>query len=70
MAGPTPKTWKTQVVADGEELLLELPEDLLYEMNWSIGDTLVWEELEEGCWSLRKRESLLTRILRSIKLYK
>ena len=64
------KIWTTKVVADGEELLLELPEDLLYEMNWGIGDTLVWEELEEGCWSLRKKTSLLTRILSSIKLYK
>ena len=64
------KIWTTEVVADGDELVLELPDELLYEMNWSIGDTLVWEELEEGCWSLRKKNSLLTRILRSFKLYK
>lgn len=64
------KIWTTEVVADGDELVLELPDELLFEMNWSIGDTLIWEEIEEGCWSLRKRESLLTRILKSFKLYK
>ena len=64
------KAWTAQVVADGDEMLLELPEELLFEMDWSLGDTLIWEELEAGCWSLRKKESLLTRVLRSFKLYK
>lgn len=64
------KTWTIPIQQDGEEFFLELPAEALEAVGWSQGDTLIWEELEEGAWSLRKRESLLTRILKSFKLYK
>jgi hypothetical protein len=40
---------------DGDDLILPLPEELLDELDWHIGDTLEWTEHLEGTWSLRKK---------------
>ena len=36
------------------ELLLSFPPDLLNQMGWDIGDKLIWEELPNGDYSIRK----------------
>lgn len=38
-------TWKIEVHEDGEtkELFIELPPELLGQMGWDFGDTLVWD---------------------------
>lgn len=38
---------QVQEDSDGE-IFLEFPEDLLEQMNWSIGDTIVWTEMPNG----------------------
>ena len=40
---------------DGDDLILPLPEDLLEELNWHIGDILEWTDQGEGAWSIRKK---------------
>ncbi len=43
----TNKTYTANVQLDpenGEDYVLTLPDELLKEMSWEIGDTLVWEE--------------------------
>lgn len=40
---------------DGEDLILPLPEELLDELDWKVGDTLEWTEHTEGSWSIRKK---------------
>ena len=39
-------TWTVEVIKDGktEELLIELPVELLNQMGWDVGDDLLWEE--------------------------
>ena len=39
-------TWTVEVLKDGktEELVIELPVDLLNQMGWDVGDDLLWEE--------------------------
>jgi hypothetical protein len=39
---------------DGDDLILPLPEELLDDLDWHIGDTLTWTEHDEGSWSIRK----------------
>lgn len=39
---------------DGDDLILPLPEELLDDLDWHIGDTLEWTEHSEGSWSIRK----------------
>ena len=39
----------------GDDLILPLPQELLAELNWHIGDTLQWTEQGEGSWSLKKK---------------
>ena len=41
--------------SDGE-LVLILPENLLDEVEWYAGDKLIWKQLDNGAWSLRKHE--------------
>lgn len=36
------------------ELLLDLGNELCEQMGWSEGDTLEWQQLEDGRWSLKK----------------
>ena len=40
---------------DGDDLILPLPEELLEDLDWHIGDTLEWTEQSEGSWSIRKK---------------
>lgn len=51
-------SWTVQIQEDGKtkELYLELPPDALAQVGWDIGDTLLWEELDNGDWSLRKKD--------------
>ena len=36
------------------ELLLDLGEELCEHMGWNEGDQLLWEQLEDGKWALKK----------------
>jgi len=51
-------SWTVQIQEDGKtkELYLELPPDALAQVGWDIGDDLIWEELDNGDWSLRKKD--------------
>jgi uncharacterized membrane protein (UPF0127 family) len=51
-------TWTVEVLKDGktEELVIELPVDLLNQVGWDVGDTLIWKELTNGNWSIKKKE--------------
>jgi hypothetical protein len=51
-------SWTIEVQEDGKtkELFIEFPPDCLDQVGWDIGDTLIWEELPTGNWSLTKKE--------------
>ena len=40
---------------DGDDLILPLPQELLDELDWHVGDTREWLDQGEGAWSLRKK---------------
>ena len=46
--------WTAILEEDGDDLILPLPEELLEELDWKVGDTLTWTEHTEGSWSIRK----------------
>jgi len=50
--------WTVKVDVDPEtgDLLMPLPTDCLNQMGWDLGDTLIWEDLQDGTWSIRKKE--------------
>lgn len=39
-----------------KELYLEFPDEALSQVGWDEGDTLIWEELDNGNWILSKKE--------------
>lgn len=48
--------WTVTVLADGDDLILPLPEEMLFTLDWKLGDVLKWVLNEDGTWTLRKKE--------------
>jgi hypothetical protein len=53
------KAWTVHVEQDPAtgDLILPLPEDLLDLQGWKTGDTLSWDEGQDGAWILSKKEN-------------
>ena len=51
--------WTVHLEEDPEtgELIMPFPPDLLAQVGWDFGDTLIWEDMHNGSWSLRKQDS-------------
>lgn len=51
-------SWIVTVQENGKtkELFIEFPPDALDQVGWDEGDTLLWEELPNGNWTLTKKE--------------
>ena len=39
-----------------KELYLELPNEALSQVGWDDGDNIIWAELDNGNWSLTKKD--------------
>ena len=48
--------WTVTVCADGEDLILPLPDDMLQQVGWKTGDVLQWVKKDEETWMLQKKE--------------
>lgn len=42
---------------DHGELYIEFPDELLNQVGWDDGDTLLWEELSNGSFLIKKEEN-------------
>lgn len=40
--------YEVELVEDGDDLILPLPDELLEEMGWTEGDELEWELTDDG----------------------
>lgn len=51
-------SWIVEVQQDGKtkELFIEFPPGCIDQVGWDTGDTILWEELPNGNWSLKKKE--------------
>ena len=51
-------SWIVKVQENGKtkELFIEFPPGSLDQVGWDIGDTLIWEELTNDSYSLKKKE--------------
>ena len=54
--------WTVTLETDPEtgDLIMPLTPDMLSQVGWDVGDTLIWEELHHGSWSLRKQDEQST----------
>lgn len=46
--------YTTTVEEEGEELLLNLPDEMLEEMGWEVGTTIEWIDIGDGRWMIRR----------------
>ena len=51
------KSWTVTVEEDPNtgELILPFTPDMLSQVGWDFGDTIIWEDLGNGSWSLTKK---------------
>ena len=49
--------WIVKVQQDGKtkDLYIEFPPGCIDQAGWDVGDTLIWDELSDGNWSLKKK---------------
>ena len=48
---------KLNIISDDQgNMFMELPDELVDELEWSIGDTLVWELHDDTTVTLRKKD--------------
>ncbi|WP_173399908.1 hypothetical protein [Vibrio owensii] len=45
-------------VTDEGEHYFEIPDGFLKELNWQVGDSVIWTQNEDGSFSLTKKEKL------------
>ena len=52
-------SWLVEVQENGKtkELFIEFPPGSLDQVGWDVGDTVIWEELPNGSWSLKKKDN-------------
>jgi len=52
-------TWTVAVQEDAAtgEAVIEFPDELIQQVGWKEGDTITWNDLGDGSWSLTKKES-------------
>ena len=48
-------TVKVEEDPDTGDLVLPLPTELLNQMGWDFGDTLIWDDNHDGTFSLSKK---------------
>ena len=56
-------TYTVRVEEDPEtgDLILPLPTELLNQMGWDFGDTLIWDDNHDGSFSLSKKVDKSTK---------
>lgn len=60
------RKWTAYVEQDGDELVLPLPDDLMAELNWKIGDVLIWKVNDDGTVTLTKKIKWYQRLWKRI----
>ena len=53
-------TVKVEEDPDTGDLVLPLPTELLNQMGWDFGDTLIWDDNQDGTFSLSKKVDKIT----------
>lgn len=47
--------WELPITEEDGELVLTFPDNMMDNMNWNPGDTLVWEEMADGSAFIYKK---------------
>ena len=64
------KRWTATVEYDNEsgDYVLPLSDEILEGLDWKVGDTLEWINNHDGSWTLRKKDTLLTRFTKYLTI--
>lgn len=62
------KSWSVYLQTDPKtgDLILPLTDEMSAELDWSLGDTLVWTDNQDGTYTIKKKRTVLTFIKKYI----
>jgi len=49
------KKYTVELIEEGDDLVLPLPEEIMTELGWNMDDILIWTDNKNGTWSLTKK---------------
>jgi len=52
-----------QLIADGDDLILPLSEDICTTLGWAVGDTIEWRDNNDGSITLTKKQPAKVQVL-------
>ena len=53
-------SWTLDVKYDNEtgDTYLQLPDDMMKQAGWNLGDDIEWIDNKDGSWTLKKKEDI------------
>lgn len=54
----TQKSWILDVKGEGDNLYIELSDEILEEIGWKPYDSLIWKDNENGTWTITKKDDV------------
>lgn len=64
------QVWTAYLHADGDDVILPFPEELIEQLGWRVGDVLVWNvDHQTGHVTLTKKNSVFHRVIARIRVW-
>ena len=66
------KSWILDVKHDEEtdDTFIELPDDLIKEAGWNLGDNIEWIDNKDGSWTMKKKEDKEWVLVETVQMFR
>ncbi len=64
--------WTLNVKHDDEsgDTFIELPDDLMIEAGWNLGDDIEWIDNKDGSWTMKKKENKQWVLVETVQMFR
>lgn len=64
--------WTLNVKYDDEsgDTFIELPDDLMIEAGWNLGDDIEWIDNKDGSWTMKKKENKQWVLVETVQMFR
>ena len=64
--------WTLNVKYDDEsgDTFIELPDDLMIEAGWNLGDDIEWIDNKDGSWTMKKKENKQWVLVETVQTFR
>lgn len=64
------KRWIADVEEDRDGAYINLPQDLLDEVQWKEGDKIEWIDNKDGSWTMKKKEETELVLVEAVSIFR